>query len=948
MSKISPPFSITTSAFNALVFFVTFSFSFSVYSANNEDYEKGKASFAQKEYKEAFIHAKNSLKAAPDYLPAQILLAQLYQVNGMFTQADAAFQAAYDAGGDAGLIFEPWGEVMLRLGESERILALDFDSTFPAEALINWHTIRAKACIQQSRMLCAKYEYDQLLTRAADNPKGLNGLALLAILERRFKEAESLLVKSMAQSDTQAQTWWLKGQLATERREYAQAQTFYSQAFLLSPNNPTMARSLIDAYISSSDFDAALLITEDLLLQTEGDLYVLFVNSWLTSQVESLAVIRPQLEQIATQLANVDDVMLHTDPALYYLRGMVALMQKNYETARDNFLSYAKHTEEDVQTAILLASTNIALGDKKSAMSALQPHAETLIDNNIEQALLLGTLFLENKQNFAAVNLLNKLKEAYPNNVNVALYAVQVALSRGKAVQSNAQLSSLKERYPENRQVLMTYALHHLNSGNSALASEAITLLIARFPDDVSIQNMYAAQLIIDKQYEKAQEVLDKVLIHSPRLFAARYNQATLLFQRNELDEAREILLSLSALRPEHLQVAFQLAKIDFQMGNLQAAISGFGKILVSNGAAAPSSVTFAAVAAYAQMGDYKSAIDLLRKLLANEPGNQVALVQLAGFYVKVRDKQQALTTLKKMDVIPSLSINTRLAQVALWTALGEQLKALEVMKRTHELVPDDKNIHLQLVKLMLVSGELKAAATSLEMLERDFPNDPLVIFKQGELAQAKGLLDKAYEYFESVLALDANFDLALAKLYSISVKTQSFERLLSRLDSIVKQDPTRYFPRNLLAQYHYYYGDRTQAIGHYQQLLGLVDDNSRYAMLNRLAILHFPTNTSQSFVYAKEAYELAPKNADVLHSYGWSLALNGRYKESLPILRDASARDASSPSLKYHLAVTLYKLGNFDEAKRILTSLLTVEEYFDTRPQAEALREEIKRSGEI
>ncbi len=944
MSKTSPLISIITSARCALVFFVSLSLSFSVYSVNNEDYEKGKASFAQKEYKEAFIYAKNALQAEPDYLPAQILLAQLYQVNGMFTQADAAFREAFDAGGDAGLIFEPWGEVLLRLGDSERILALGFDSPLPLETRINWHTIRAKACMQQSRMLCAKYEYDQILALTADHPKGLNGLALLAILDRRYAEAEALLAKSMTQNDSQAQTWWLKGRLANERLEYAQAQAFYSRAFLLAPNNPTMARSLIDAYISSSDFDAALLITEDLLLQTEGDLYVLFVNSWLTSQVESLAVIRPQLEQIATQLANVDDVMLQTEPALYYLRGMVALMQKNYETARDNFLSYAKHTEEDVQTAILLASTNIALGDKKSAMSALQPHAETLIDSNIDQALVLGTLFLENKQNFAAVNLLNKLEEAYPNNVNVALYAVRVALSRGKVAQSNAQLSSLKARYPENRQVLMTYALHHLNNGNSVLAGEAITLLLARFPNDVSIQNMYAAQLIIDKQFEKAQEVLDRVLIQSPRLFAARYNQATLLLQRNELDEAREILLSLSTSRPEHLQVAFQLAKIDFQMGNLQAAISGFRKILVSNGASTPSNVTLAAVAAYAQIGDYKSAIELLRKLLASEPGNQVALVQLAGFFIKVSDKQQALTTLKKMDVIPSLSINTRLAQVALWTALGEQAKALEVMKSTHQLVPDDKNIHLQLVKLMLVSGKLNDAAASLEMLENDFPNDPLVRFKQGELAQAQGQLDTAYKHFENVLALDASFDLALAKLYSISVQKQSFNRFLARLNSIVKQEPTRYFPRNLLAQYHYYYGDKALAIGHYQQLLSLVDDNSRYAMLNRLAILHFPTDTDQSFVYAKEAYELAPNNADVLHSYGWSLALNDRYNESLPILREASARDAISPSLKYHLAYTLYNLDKRDEAERILTSLLTVEEYSDIRPQAEALLVEIKR----
>ena len=114
--------------------------------------------------------------------------------------------------------------------------------------------------------------------------------------------------------------------------------------------------------------------------------------------------------------------------------------------------------------------------------------------------------------------------------------------------------------------------------------------------------------------------------------------------------------------------------------------------------------------------------------------------------------------------------------------------------------------------------------------------------------------------------------------------------------------------------------------------------------MLNRLAILHFPTDTDQSFVYAKEAYELAPNNADVLHSYGWSLALNDRYNESLPILREASARDAISPSLKYHLAYTLYNLDKRDEAERILTSLLTVEEYSDIRPQAEALLVEIKR----
>jgi len=932
---------LITSAYLVLVFLLSFSASASV----NEDYEKGIAAFSLKQYKDAYIHVKNVLQASPDYLPAQLLLAQIYQVNGMLEEADKAFLIAFESGGDPSLIFELWGEVLLRLNDSERILSLDFSNKLSNEALVNWHVIRARACMQQQRNLCAQYEYEQILLLMPQHPRGINGLALLAIENGQLAEAEEYLRQSFEQDDALAQTWWLEGKLARAKKDFSAAQRFFNKAFLLAPDNPMMARSLIDAYVASSNFDAALLITEDLMLQTEDDLYVLFVNSWLTSQVESLNVIKPQLEQISNRLANVREEVMLAEPSLFYLRGMVALMQRNFETARENFRSFSKLAESDTQTAILLASTNIALGDKKSAMNALQTHESSLIKDNLDQALLLGSLYLENNRNFKAVDLLENLQQAYPSNVSVSLFEVRVALSRDRVEEGNTLLAQLLQQYPNNRQVLLAFSLHHLNGGQPERAAKTISTLLAEYPTDIAIQNMYAAQLIIEKKYAEAKQVLTSVLAESPHLFAAQYNQATLFVHEGQLQQAKEILETLAALRPDHLQVAFQMAKVDLQLGNLQTAISGFRRILISNGAQA--NITFAAVAAYAQIGDNINAIDLLRKLIAREPGNETALVQLASFYLKTGDSERTLATLHKLEVFPDLSVRTKVAQAELWMALGNKAKALDIMQHVHNAVPDNRNIHLQWVKLMLASGALEEAERELNVLNQQGPNDPFVYFKKGELAQLQGRMSEAYDHFLTVLEIDDSFDLALAKLYSLSVHQGDFRQLVTLLNRLVLAFPQRYFPRNLLAQYHFYYGERELAIVHYLILLETVAPANKYAMLNRLAILNLPIDSQKSEDYAKQAYALAPTDGGVTHTYGWSMALNGKYQQSLPLLRDASVRNSTDLSLQYHLAYTLNKLGNSEEAQRLLTKAISAQEDFPQRQDAIALLQQVTQGAE-
>ncbi|HAW75149.1 MAG TPA: hypothetical protein DCW74_05350, partial [Alteromonas australica] len=78
---------------------------------------------------------------------------------------------------------------------------------------------------------------------------------------------------------------------------------------------------------------------------------------------------------------------------------------------------------------------------------------------------------------------------------------------------------------------------------------------------------------------------------------------------------------------------------------------------------------------------------------------------------------------------------------------------------------------------------------------------------------------------------------------------------------------------------------------------------------------------------------------------YGWARTINDQPEASLPLLREASVRNATSLSLQYHLAYTLVELENDSEAKRILRRLVKLSAPFEQREQANALLSRIEQA---
>jgi Flp pilus assembly protein TadD len=89
----------------------------------------------------------------------------------------------------------------------------------------------------------------------------------------------------------------------------------------------------------------------------------------------------------------------------------------------------------------------------------------------------------------------------------------------------------------------------------------------------------------------------------------------------------------------------------------------------------------------------------------------------------------------------------------------------------------------------------------------------------------------------------------------------------------------------------------------------------------------------------ARRAQQLAPDVPQINDTLGWILVENGEAEAALPYLREAVARQSDDPSLRYHLAVALHRLGRDVESAQELQ--IAVQQYdvdFAERSEAESL----------
>ena len=139
------------------------------------------------------------------------------------------------------------------------------------------------------------------------------------------------------------------------------------------------------------------------------------------------------------------------------------------------------------------------------------------------------------------------------------------------------------------------------------------------------------------------------------------------------------------------------------------------------------------------------------------------------------------------------------------------------------------------------------------------------------------------------------------------------------------------------------------QAAAEYEAALKLDADqplalnNLAYTLCERL------NKPAEALPYAKRASRLQPKDDNVIDTYGWTLALNGRLGEAVGTLLRALDLNRDNPDATYHLGVVLLKQKDYEEAKFRLErakALAKAQDRADILPKITKALDSVKKAG--
>ena len=164
-------------------------------------------------------------------------------------------------------------------------------------------------------------------------------------------------------------------------------------------------------------------------------------------------------------------------------------------------------------------------------------------------------------------------------------------------------------------------------------------------------------------------------------------------------------------------------------------------------------------------------------------------------------------------------------------------------------------------------------------------------------------------------------------------------ERAFADLLAWNLENPEQPLAMRALADEFHARGRAAEAVDLYRRLTELTPDS--VIAHNNLANLLLPVDGEQALRSAMRAHELAPDNASVLDTLGWTLVQLGELERGLAYLREAVARNSRSPTLRYHLAVALEEYGSRQEARRELERAMNLSGSF---PEREAAARRLER----
>lgn len=888
-------------------------------SAQESYYEQALKSFNSGEFEEAQIYLKNALKEQPDYLPANILFAQVLIELGTLEQAQQHIEFAIRNGADIQLAIFVLAESLLKQNKNDALLNLKDSYSLNAKTWDSLLRERVTAMSRLGKVDEAIALLQSKINRAEPDISLIAKLASLHIKQNNVTKAANVLDAAGTFSN-HPEYIKTNAQLLHAKQQYQSAIIEFRRVVDMQKADGEVYKGLANAYLAMEQFALADQALEQALAINPQDPFSIYMKGSVLQKLNQSKASTILLEQIANQLSLLGSDYRQSNPRLILIEGMSHFAVGNWQSARDSFETYLAIEKADIDAVIMLAQTFVKLDLSKRALDLLLRH-EHAIKKVDEYLLILAGLYLESNKSIRAEPLVMEILARSPNNETALVYLARIYATTGRTEQAIAHLSAVDDT--QSARLHHTLAALHQGVANWDKVREHIEALLTIAPDNFEYQLFNVQSLVLSGDLHQANEKLQELVNKHQNEAQLNFLTAQIMLQLGELETAKSALTPLVEQQPQRDEYRFLMAQIHQSLGDYDEAIESFESVVRHNDFREQALLQLAQL--YQSVDQLKFALRAINELLQSSRLNPEAIrikAQILFKLDRINESHQQLSILQSLWTNePENLLNLARLQKSLGDTKGEQAS----LNRAIELAPDSPVVLYNFAQFKIANKDLEQAQQHISKLASVTSSvNPAVLLLRGDINVAKGEFQTAFNNYSKSFEANSNSIDLLYKLAAISDNTARSAKFVAICKQLLANYPGKTYVYELLAEHLLGQGVYEESRYYYQQLLTHeIPPIKRAIASNNLAYLYTQMGAYELAIdMAKVAIEIRKDIPIFYDTLGWALSQSGLHEAGLTQLRQASVMASNDAGINFHLASILHKLGKNKDAKEILTSI--------------------------
>ena len=462
-----------------------------------------------------------------------------------------------------------------------------------------------------------------------------------------------------------------------------------------------------------------------------------------------------------------------------------------------------------------------------------------------------------------------------------------------------------------------------LNQGNTGVAIERY-LALSKSQQDPAIAERAVRIAVYGQNLEAAVEAARRWIELEPDRIEARQVIAAIYIRQDNVDEAFNYIDSLiETSELEDVQLFPPLLGILVREKNTETVLAVSKRIADKHSDRAYAQYLHGMLAA--QSGRAEEALQYLDRTLELDEIEGVHASR-ARVLLRLGRAGEAVVSLEKAVASKPDDQALRLTYARLLVDIKEYEKARVQFEKLLQASPDDAELLYTLGLLSLESQNLDDAEKYMMMLIRLDEREGEAQYYLGRIYEQRKQYDKAIEWYEQVHVGDYQFDarLRIADMLGLAGKT---DEAIEHLDAMLRGSQSNgslvriYIAKGELLRLAHRYED---ALAVFNTALEIVPGNSDL-LYARALVAERLGRIDQLEADLKVILKTEPDNAHALNALGFTLAdQTERYEEALAYIKRAIEIMPDDPAIIDSLGWVQYRLGNYDEAIRLLRKALS------------------------